>query len=122
MLRFVHPNLQQVTATTYEFPKLSQCKGDIYEYGALIIHYILRQEMRLCKYSLQEQSIVFLNNMDDRKYFDAKNRALAEIRETATTNGSFDQNLSIESLPTTISQYQMQISGGDIDDSRRGNR
>ena len=65
LLRFVHPNLQQVTANTYEVLKLLQCKGDIYEYGALVMNYILQQEISLRKYSLQEQSIMFLNNMDE---------------------------------------------------------
>jgi len=119
LLRFVHPNLQQVTANTYEVPKLSQCKGDIYEYGALIMNYILRQEISLRKYTLQEQSIMFLNNMDEKRYFDAKNRALAEIRQTSSNDGTFDPNLNIESLPTTISQYQMQISGNDYEENRK---
>ena len=119
LLRFVHPNLQQVTANTYEVPRLSQCKGDIYEYGALVMNYILRQEISLRKYSPQEQAIMFLNNMDDRQYFDAKNRALAEIRHTSSTTGTFDPNLNIESLPTTISQYQMQINGNNPDENRR---
>ena len=119
LLRFVHPNLQQVTANTYEVPKLSQCKGDIYEYGALIMNYILRQEISLRKYTLQEQSIMFLNNMDEKRYFDAKNRALAEIRQTSSNDGTFDPNLNIESLPTTISQYQMQIDGSDFDEKKR---
>jgi len=111
LLRFVHPNLQQVTSNTYDVPKISVCDGDVYEYGASIMHYILRQRISSRVYSDKEQSIMFLNNMDDDEYSDAKYRALAEIRHSSTVTEKLDPNMMLESLPTTISQYQTQMNG-----------
>jgi len=57
---------------------------------------------------------MFLNNLDTIKYSEAKQRALAEIRQIETgmmQGGQMDPNLTLESLPTTIEQYHMQIFG-----------
>ena len=112
LLRSVHPNLQHSTAHTYEVPKLSNSYGNLYDYGSKIMNYVLMQNIKHRQYSAVEQTIMFLNNMDEKKYNEAKNRALAEIRHTnGTTNSEMDPNLMLESLPTTLEQYHEQIHG-----------
>ena len=111
LLRSVHPNLKHSTSNTYEVPKLSNSYGNLYDYGAKIMNYILMQEIQHRSYSPVEQTIMFLNNMDEKKYYEAKNRALAEIRQIRTGNNVLDPNLELESLPTTLEQYHEQIHG-----------
>jgi len=112
LLRSVHPNLMHSTASTYEVPKLSLSYGNLYDYGSKVMNYILLQGIRHRKFSNVEQTIMFLNNMDDEKYHESKNRALAEIRHiTSSGIDTVDPNLMLESLPTTLEQYHEQIHG-----------
>jgi len=46
LLRFVHPNLQQITSKTYEVPTLSKSRGNLYKYGDKVTNYVLNQ--RIC--------------------------------------------------------------------------
>ena len=113
LLRSVHPNLQQITSTTYEVPKLSQYKGNLFDYGDQITHYILTQHIKQRQFDEIEQSIMFLNNIDVSKYAEAKQRALTEIsHNTHPSNPGklSDPNLQLDSLPTTIEQYQTQAN------------
>ena len=112
LLRFVHPNLKHSTTNTYDVPKLSQSFGNLYDYGSKIMNYILMQNIQHRSYTAIEQSVMFLNNMDELKYFEAKNRALAEVRHiTSTGSDVLDPNLILESLPTTLEQYHEQLHG-----------
>jgi len=120
LLRFVHPNLQQMSYSTYDVPKLSKCKGDLYEYGALVMDYVLRQKIRNRTYSEQEKAFMFLNNMDDRRYYEAKSRALTELNQVSSDRQGniMDPNLSLDSLPTTISQYHVQFHGSSTEQDK----
>jgi len=112
LLRFVHPNLRHSTANTYDVPKLSASYGNLYDYGSKIINYILMQHIQHRTYTDTEKTVMFLNNMDDPKYNEAKNRALAEVRHITTSGITrLDPNLMLESLPTTLEQYHEQIHG-----------
>ena len=113
LLRSVHPNLQQITSNTYDVPKLSKYKGNLFDYGDQITHYILTQHIRNRRFDDTEQAIMFLNNIDDPRYAEAKMRALTEIRQCTnpTSPGTLtDPNLLLDSLPTTIEQYQSQAN------------
>jgi len=58
--------------------------------------------------------------MDEDKYFEAKNRALAEFRHSISAGTDLvDPNLMMESLPTTLEQYQEQIQGSKTESSHR---
>ena len=121
LLRFVHPNLQQMTSKTYEVPTLSKSRGNLYKYGDKVTNYVLNQRICNRRYNEVEKSIMFLNNLDTIKYSEAKQRALAEIRQIETgmmQGGQMDPNLTLESLPTTIEQYHMQIFGNKEEDKR----
>jgi len=121
LLRFVHPNLQQMTSKTYEVPTLSKSRGNLYKYGDKVTNYVLNQRICNRRYNEVEKSIMFLNNLDTIKYSEAKQRALAEIRQIETgmmQGGQMDPNLTLESLPTTIEQYHMQIFGSKEEDKR----
>ena len=125
LLRFVHPNLQQMTSKTYEVPTLSRSRSNLYRYGDKMTNYILNQ--RICNrwYSEVEKSIMFLNNLDTNKYTESKQRALAEIRQIETSmanGGKMDPNLMIESLPTTIEQYHMQLYGNKSDETYKNSK
>jgi len=62
--------------------------------------------------SLVEQTIMILNNMNESKYNEAKIRALAEVRQIASTGqGELDPNSTLASLPTTLEQYHEQLHG-----------
>jgi len=120
LLRSVHPNLMHSTANTYEVPKLSNSYGNLYDYGSKIMNYILMQGIQHRKYTQAEQTIMFLNNMDDDKYYEAKNRALAEIRQITSSGSTLvDPNLMLESLPTTLEQYHEQIHGNSVNKPQR---
>ena len=120
LLRSVHPNLKHSTSHTYDVPKLSSSFGNLYDYGSKIMNYILMQKIKQRTYSQVEQTIMFLNNMDEKKYNEAKNRALAEVRQiTSTGNTNLDPNLMLESLPTTLEQYHEQIHGTAISQPQR---
>ena len=120
LLRSVHPNLKHSTSHTYDVPKLSSSFGNLYDYGSKIMNYILMQKIKQRTYSQVEQTIMFLNNMDEKKYYEAKNRALAEVRQiTSTGNTNLDLNLMLESLPTTLEQYHEQIHGTAISQPQR---
>jgi len=112
LLRFVHPNLKHSTSNTYDVPKLSNSYGNLYDYGSKLMNYILMQSIQHRTYTPTEQTVMFLNNMDDKKYHEAKNRALVEVRRM-TNNGvdTLDPNLMLESLPTTLEQYHEQVYG-----------
>ena len=120
LLRSVHPNLMHSTASTYEVPKLSLSYGNLYDYGSKVMNYILLQGIKHRKFSNVEQTIMFLNNMDDEKYHESKNRALAEIRHiTSSGIDTIDPNLMLESLPTTLEQYHEQIHGPSSSPAQR---
>jgi len=109
LLRFVHPNLKHSTSNTYDVPKLSQSFGNLYDYGSKIMNYILMQNIQHRTYTVVEQTVMFLNNMDEEKYNEAKNRALVEVRQTGSRD--IDPNLTLDSLPTTLEQYHEQLHG-----------
>jgi len=121
LLRFVHPNLRQSTANTYNVPNLSSSYGNLYDYGSKIMNYILMQNIQHRSYTETEKTVMFLNNMDDSKYNEAKNRALTEVRHISNSNkeGTLNSNLMLESLPTTIEQYHEQLHGPTVTENKR---
>ena len=120
LLRWVHPNLQQITSNTYDVPKLSTFKGNLFQYGDQITHYIMTQHICNRKFTDVEQAIMFLNNIDDPRYSASKQRALTEIRHSMNPKvpGKLnDPNLLLDSLPTTVEQYQLQADATNRNDA-----
>lgn len=75
------------------------------------MNYILMQKIKHRTYSETEQTIMFLNNMDEKKYYGAENNALEEVRQITGSNAALDPNLMLDSLPITLEQYHEQIHG-----------
>ena len=109
LLRFVHPRLME-SQSSHKIPKMSESR-DLYTYCDRLTNFILLEKINGRVYSVKEQINLYLQNLDDERYNEAKSRCFTELRQQTVpgSNTGIHPNLFLPSLPTTVMQYQDEL-------------
>ena len=109
LLRFIHPRLME-SQSAHKVPKMSESR-DLYTYCDRLTNFILLEKINGRVYSVKEKINLYLQNLEDDRYNEAKSRCFTELRQQTVpgSNTGIHPNLFLPSLPTTVMQYQEEL-------------